>query len=912
MPLEKESLNNFLPDGFETNNLEGGKENFSADKIATGYEKDVKDRVSGPNFNNLLDVIGKNTNILTKFMDFIKNMPVNNLFAVDENNQLVYKNLDEVGGGGLEIGDIGIAPLGINENQNKRRYLNGQIISQIPFLSFTTKLKEAVALYPSLACTENEWQTIATMTVGGQVGKFVIDDDAGTIRLPKIIMPIQGLTDLSKLAEIVEAGLPNITGSVSSTRLNRGEESEQYASGAFSWIKTSKIASSAESNANDNQGFDIDASRCSSVYGNSKTVQQEQIRYPYFIQVATGVEKTEDVDRDIVLNNPFFFGMYQWFEVEPNNASWLISNGTFHEKKIYSDYYDWLLRIYNGTETQNGVSVKLHTEAYSDEDFVINQEEETFRLPLRVKQVFFYSQNIPVVGNGMALGLTNATDNYAPFGSSVGTNGMCLDKSLYGQSVGVKYDGVEASNDKALGITTDATKSGIEAQLASAERTDLKLYFYVGVVNQDAPLINSGRALEILPKKLDKYNFYNKMTNCITEIPQRIKYTLEDGVLTLKAGSVVIVPYGVEDLTEQYPKGTPFEGENFIVYDTQYTQDRFFVWAECVRDLVRNAQDYTKVESRYYFVDLSSGYIGSGTTLLSGTTNPTSTKAYSYMYNTATNLIGATGADNVLKYTYPLALPLFIGESDTNTFNAKITQVFNGYSYMGGVSIHDKGIKYLIPNGRNDDGTLKNVEITTDKITIFIHDSGFTNRTNQAIFFNLNDRYTYPLGGSYTLDNYTNTNGNLVFDTKLNKYFYNSASGGKYNERIGVVVAFANLDANAQFTSLQYNQPFRAIDKYEASGLGMPSNKYIDLTLGASNTTYTAPANGWYVVSKKGSSGHYVIFTNDNNGLQTVNVSNGGSSIEYFPAKKGDVIRITYNLTGATDKFRFIYAEGEI
>ena len=167
MPLEKESLNNFLPDGFETNNLDGYKENFSADKIATGYEKDVKDRVSGPNFNNLLDVIGKNTNVLTKFMDFIKNMPVNNLFAVDENNQLVYKNLDEVGGGGLEIGDIGIAPLGINESKGKRRYLNGQIILQEPYQSFTAKLKEAIALYPSLACSESEWQATALLTVGG-------------------------------------------------------------------------------------------------------------------------------------------------------------------------------------------------------------------------------------------------------------------------------------------------------------------------------------------------------------------------------------------------------------------------------------------------------------------------------------------------------------------------------------------------------------------------------------------------------------------------------------------------------------------------------------------------------------------------------------------------------------------------
>ena len=81
------------------------------------------------------------------------------------------------GGGGLEIGDIGIAPLGIDETKGKRRYLNGQLIIQDQYVEFTNKVKSAVALYPSLACTESEWQTTATMTVGGQVGKFVVDEN---------------------------------------------------------------------------------------------------------------------------------------------------------------------------------------------------------------------------------------------------------------------------------------------------------------------------------------------------------------------------------------------------------------------------------------------------------------------------------------------------------------------------------------------------------------------------------------------------------------------------------------------------------------------------------------------------------------------------------------------------------------
>lgn len=90
MPLEKQSLNNFLPNGFETLNQEGYKENFSEDKIATGYEKDVPDIVSGPNLNNLIDVVGKNTNTLNNYVEYLNGMPINNVPTVNINGQLDY------------------------------------------------------------------------------------------------------------------------------------------------------------------------------------------------------------------------------------------------------------------------------------------------------------------------------------------------------------------------------------------------------------------------------------------------------------------------------------------------------------------------------------------------------------------------------------------------------------------------------------------------------------------------------------------------------------------------------------------------------------------------------------------------------------------------------------------------------
>lgn len=77
----------------------------------------------------------------------------------------------------------------------------------------------------------------------------------------------------------------------------------------------------------------------------------------------------------------------------------------------------------------------------------------------------------------------------------------------------------------------------------------------------------------------------NQITNCLLEVPQRIKYDLTDGTLIVKAGSVVIVPYGTKDLTSQYPKGARFLHDNFKVFDTQFADGKFFVWAELVNDI---------------------------------------------------------------------------------------------------------------------------------------------------------------------------------------------------------------------------------------------------------------------------------------------------------------------------------------
>lgn len=93
-----------------------------------------------------------------------------------------------------------------------------------------------------------------------------------------------------------------------------------------------------------------------------------------------------------------------------------------------------------------------------------------------------------------------------------------------------------------------------------------------------------------------------------------------------------------------------------------------------------------------------------------------------------------------------------------------------------------------------------------------------------------------------------------------------------------------------------------------------PSDTYEDLTLGASGTEYTAPANGWFTFAKlTNGSNQYIKFTNLTAGgleiEQMPNPSSVGASI-CIPAQKGDVVQLNYSAGGSTMRFRFIYAVG--
>lgn len=99
-----------------------------------------------------------------------------------------------------------------------------------------------------------------------------------------------------------------------------------------------------------------------------------------------------------------------------------------------------------------------------------------------------------------------------------------------------------------------------------------------------------------------------------------------------------------------------------------------------------------------------------------------------------------------------------------------------------------------------------------------------------------------------------------------------------------------------------------------ASGLGMPSSRYIDLTLGASGSIYTAPANGYIsiICSQTASAGWIRIWTPNGMSFWLQQNASNYTMSSFIPVLKGVNVTIDYENVAihSNGYFRFIYAEG--
>ena len=219
---------------------------------------------------------------------------------------------------------------------------NGEIIPQNGKYEQAVKhIKMVASLYPKIVCSSDEYNNI--LSKYGECPKFVIDDNAQTLRLPTINSILQGVTSLADLATIVEAGLPNITGSV----VNQWAWIDAHSySGAF--VGTNARAASGSGQSSNTLGsFDFNASLSNPIYGRCNTVQPQTVRAAYYIVMATGIEQNIKTISSIEVQDvyPLLYPLIS--DKLIYNSCFARSAGQYYSKLLYPQVWNYLLEKFN-------------------------------------------------------------------------------------------------------------------------------------------------------------------------------------------------------------------------------------------------------------------------------------------------------------------------------------------------------------------------------------------------------------------------------------------------------------------------------------------------------------------------------------------------------------------------------------
>jgi len=294
----------------------GIKNNFSSSLQTTGYEVNVPAIYGGDNLNYQLDATGKELDYCETICDFINALPIGKTITVDNNNKLTYAN--NIDFSSRNIGEIVQTTIPLTDAG--LHLLDGSLLqygSYKDFIDYIADLFDS-GNYNDIFETEANWQ--ASVTTYGVCGKFVYDSVNNTVRLPKITGFTEGTITPSSLGDLTEAGLPNITGTTSCFQADYWRRSGGEASGAFS--SNLRTGGTDGNDDQDTCGQDtFDASRSSSIYGNSSTVQPQSIKVLYYIVIATSTKTDIEVDIDEIATD-----LNGKLDTDGSNTTTILSN----------------------------------------------------------------------------------------------------------------------------------------------------------------------------------------------------------------------------------------------------------------------------------------------------------------------------------------------------------------------------------------------------------------------------------------------------------------------------------------------------------------------------------------------------------------------------------------------------------
>lgn len=234
---------------------------------------------------------------------------------------------------------------------------------------------------------------------------------------------------------------------------------------------------------------------------------------------------------------------------------------------------------------------------------------------------------------------------------------------------------------------------------------------------------------------------------------------------------------------------------------------------------------------------------------------------------------------------------------------------------LDGINITLKqGLKVLIPNARNADGTLKNIEITLSADNGYNGLSASSANTTYYVFVDsvggVHAVSTHQAGLSADKNKYISS-GNfcLFYALDLNKTLLYSPTAKTWTEVLWAFVGTITK-TSATTATLQAEEPIyllKQTDNRLIADMASPSDRYISLSLGVSGDQYTATVSGYVFLEALCST-----FSSAQNDWITVysGAIADHAAAQYnndylrvcIPIKKGKTFNVTYKFTKTTIK----------
>lgn len=378
----------------------------------------------------------------------------------------------------------------------------------------------------------------------GEAWFYGVDTENERIFLPRGTRS-QYTVNTDETGDYVEAGLPNITGTMTA------DISEGVATGA---LKIDTIYSGAMWQGSVNvarmRNWSLDASLSNPIYGNSDTVQPYATKKLLYIVVgnvkvqsaASDVVDVTTTENDTV---PLFTGQY--FNFKPNNPSWLKAGEQQDSGGIYTSCYNklvqaltdniWEIKVIDSTAMEEGTD-------YS-EYWIVYQDAMRFRTPLTACKEIMPGNEI-TSSLGFSSNPTNTVESYTvPYNAYITIIGY---KTSTSNTLTVKLNGAIVSQTRALTtgqssesyffarkgdivtVSTDSASTGwvIATQTITKATANGELYFKAASAIENLEILNVGQVMEELSNKVDLSHTSWAINACMPDYTAQTTFTLPD------------------------------------------------------------------------------------------------------------------------------------------------------------------------------------------------------------------------------------------------------------------------------------------------------------------------------------------------------------------------------------------------